>query len=207
MIAPRRLTTLVGVMAVLAALLVAATPALAKKPPPPPPPPPTLYEVTISGSLSTGDAGCTAGSALIMRDDGAGNLVADGTGGTSVPRLVFEAAVPWTRLYPVPAGDPTGFHGCHGGALSGDADGYLYLYRDGSTVTGVMWAFDWYKGTVMGPGKHPRPQEVQEYFRTWNVDCLNENTPTFTVYYYGPSGNDEIGTADLTLTITVQPKT
>ena len=159
--------------------------------------------------MDTGDAACTAGTVLIIRDQD-GHLVADGTLGTSVPRLLFEAAVPWTRLYPVPAGDPTGFHGCHGGtwpAGSTGSPGYLWLYRDGSTITSLMWAFDWYTGIVQTGRK---PKEVREYFRTWNTAPLLQGEPTaFTVRYYRPPVivDEEIGTAALTLTITVVPVT
>ena len=197
----RRKPLVLGIagVAVLAGMLLAATPAAAK---PPQPPRPTLYEVTVSGSLSTSDATCTADAVLIMRDQD-GHLVADGMLGTSVPRLVFEtggADLPWSRSYPIPAtGD--GFHECHGGGLSATGSrGYLYLYREGGDIVGLMWAFDWYTGTVQA-GK--RPKEVREYFRTWSITGLQGGTATFVVTYYGPSGITEIGTADLSLTIGV----
>ena len=187
---PRRLAILATAATVLAALM-AVSPAEAKKPAPPEPT--QYYRVTIAGSLDTGEPDCTTGTELIMRDQG-GNLVADGTLGTSVPRLLFEAAVPWERFYPDDTGD-SGFHGCHGGPFPWEPDGepdgspgYLWLYRDGGTITGLMWAFDWYTGTVPGPGKRPKPQEVEEYFRIWNSTCLEIGTPTrFTVQYAGPS--------------------
>jgi hypothetical protein len=197
----KSLATVTAVTVMLAGMLVLATPAGAKKPQPPPP---TLYQVTISGSLSTGDAGCTADAVLIMRDQD-GHLVADGSLGTSVPRLVFEAALPWSRLYPEAAGDQTGFHGCHGGAMPGSmegSNGYLYLYRQNGEIVGLMWAFDWYTGTVLGPGRQPKPREVREYFRTWNTTGLQDGTATFVITYYGPSGITEIGTTNLSFTIT-----
>jgi hypothetical protein len=206
--------------------LVIALPAAAVKPDKPgkPSPDPVFYDVTLDLAGDEGLGLCDE-APLVMTDiDGA--LLADGTGGTSVPRLLLEANVPWTRTYPVPDSPDSGasFEGCHGGALprsESDVPSYFIIHSDRSGyVSNVLWAFDVYveEGTK---GKNKTPG-VKEYFRLWGTEdasfkdasgnaCLLTPTEAVTCYVSGPFEIwhyypiEQIGVTTFEFTLTITP--
>lgn len=209
------------VLMVVAMALVIAVPATAKKPPKPSPDP-SSYEVTLSLTGAEGLGTCDE-QPLVMTDiDGA--LLADGNEGTSVPRLVLQAEIPWSRTDPVAvSGDR--FEGCHGGSLDGsesDVPSYFLIHQDRTGhLSNILWAFDVYveRGTK---GKDKIPA-VKEYFRLWgtedvsfldnsgNLCSLNPTQTTtcevsgeFDIWHYYPI--EQIGTTDFEFTLTITPK-
>ena len=156
-----------------------------------------------------------------MTGDGA--LVADGNGDTSIPRLVLQAGIPWSRTDPeVVSGDR--FDGCHGGSLEGsesDVPSYFLIHQDRTGhLSNILWAFDVYveEGTK---GKDKTPA-VKEYFRLWgtedvsflddsdNLCSLNPTGTTtchvsgeFVIWHYYPI--EQIGTTDFEFTLTITP--
>lgn len=122
-----------------------------------------VYEVTIE---LLGDEGlATTCGPLIMRPGGDGllpasALVADGTGGSSVPRLFLKVSeeLSWQRGFPEPlSGDGFGVspsnEECHGGTVEGSPspwDGLLFFdtrealdWADDTTIE-FLWHFDYY---------------------------------------------------------------
>ena len=216
--------------------LVIALPATADKPadkpdkPGKPSPDLVLYDVTLN---LTGDADglglCEDEGPLVMADiDGA--LLADGTGGTSVPRLYLRADIEWSRTDPVPFTRDE-FDECHGGALPTsdlDVPSYFIIHTDRSGyVSNVLWAFDVYvkegtKGTK-GRNKTPDIPDIKEYFRLWGAEDVSfvdefgngcPLTPTeavtcyvrgqFEVWHYYPI--EQIDVADFEFTLTITPR-
>jgi hypothetical protein len=208
----KRLVTLVAIATSLL-LVTAVVPAVAKKPPEPEP---AFYELTLQ---RTGDAGlgtCDEASTLTMLDID-GHLLADGTRGTSEPRLYLTADVPWSRTYPAETSG-TAFDGCHGGALEGSdsaVPSYFVIHGDSNgKVTGVLWAFDVY--TQAGTKGKNRTPAIKEFFRLWDYenvafegdcDILPTDTSdcsvsgTFGVWHYYPI--EEIGTDFFEYSITI----
>jgi hypothetical protein len=206
--------------------LVVALPATAKKPPKPdkPSPDPVLYDVTLNHTGAEGLGLCDGGVPLVMADIG-GALLADGTGGTSTPRLDLDADIAWSRTHP---NDDSGaeFDGCHGGPLVGsesDVPSYFIIHTDRSGyVSNVLWAFDVY--TEEGTKGKDKTPGVKEYFRLWGteeasfVDDESGNgcqlTPTktvtcsvsgpFDIWHYYPI--EQIGIADFEFTLTITPQ-
>ena len=204
--------------------LVIALPATADKPgkPDKPSPDPVFYDVTMELVDGADGLGLCVEETLVMVDlDGA--LLADGTGGTSVPRLYLRAGVDSSRTYPV---EVTGeeFNGCHGGALPGsesDVPSYFLIHTDRSGyVSNVLWAFDVYvKEGTKGKNKIPG---VKEYFRLWAFEeasftdesgngCILTPTEPVTCYVSGPFDFwhyypiEQIGITDFMFTMTIAP--
>ena len=207
------------ILLVVATAMVMALPATAKKPTKPSPDP-TFYQVTLDLTGDEGLGTCDE-EPLVMTGDGA--LVADGNGDTSIPRLVLQAGIPWSRTDPeVVDGDR--FDGCHGGSLEGsesDVPSYFLIHQDRTGhLSNILWAFDVYveEGTK---GKDKTPA-VKEYFRLWgtedvsflddsdNLCSLNPTGTTtchvsgeFVIWHYYPI--EQIGTTDFEFTITITP--
>lgn len=168
------------VVAMVGALLAMPGTALAKGKPPKPPTG-ALYDVTLVGDLATTSA-CSqdepATSHLVMQGTLNGttlNLVADGTEGTSIPRLELDTSMTGKRTFP---SEPVAFTGCHGGSpYAGSLGSYggtvvnhaglLMIAIDGDAITFNVWHFDyWWEETSVTHGKKTTSAiDVVENFR------------------------------------------
>ena len=140
---PKRVLT---IAVVLATALVMAMPAGAKKPPKPSDPP-VLMDVTMSGALATT---CDDGDGI----DGVMVMARDSQNGFSPVNLaILYLDIPGmdtSRLYPAPTSS-TGFTGCHGEQLDGNASplgGLVITLDDTGAVTDLFWHFDYYLETT-----------------------------------------------------------
>ncbi|MCJ7780222.1 MAG: hypothetical protein MUQ27_05305 [Acidimicrobiia bacterium] len=213
------------ILLTLATVMVVALPATADRPDKPgkpdePSPDPGFYDVTMDLTGAEGLGLCDEPLVMVDMD---GSLLADGTEGTSVPRLYLKAGVDPSRTHPETV---TGeeFDACHGGALEGsdsDVPSYFIIHTDRSGyISNVLWAFDVYveEGTK---GKNKIPG-VKEYFRMWAFEEASfENefgngcplTPTepvtcfvsgpFDFWHYYPI--EQIGVAAFMFTMTITP--
>ncbi len=116
-----------------------------------------FYEVTME---LLGDEGfATTCGRLVMRaayGSSGDDFVADGTGGSSAPRLFLGVSeeLSWQRDFPAPiSGDgfgvPPSSQECHGGAVEGSPlprDGLLTIAWD-DDVLELLWHFDYYYET------------------------------------------------------------
>jgi hypothetical protein len=217
------------ILLAVALALVIALPAGAGKPDKPdkpekPTPDLVFYDVTLDRTGAEGLGLCAEepeGPLVMVDIDGA--LLADGTGGTSVPRLDLRAEVPWRRSYPAISGEK--FVGCHGGPLldsESNVPSYFIIHTDRSgDLSNVLWAFDVYvkEGTK---GRNKTAGVPKEYFRLWGAEdvsfldasgdgCLLSPTDavtcyvsgSFEVWHYYPI--EQIGDADFMFTMTIEP--
>ncbi len=217
---------LIALLAVVVALLLlpAASAAAKKGGNKPPPEPAVLYEVTL-GINGAGDGlGTCVGEGSLTMAEVDGHLMADGTSGTSMPRIYLRAEVPADREFGYVADNAEGtFDGCHGGPLPGSESSvpsYFYVYADADgNVNGMLWAFDVY--VELGTKGKNRTPGVKEYFRLWSTvgtaadpegnpcpiaaaagaTCLVQGL--FEVWHYYPI--EQVGEAYFDFTLTITP--
>jgi hypothetical protein len=184
----------------------AATPTTEAAPPTTEAAPPTTVAAAVSTGVKfhevtmelLGDEGfATTCGVLIMRSGGYGSsadtLVADGTSGSSVPRLSLSVSeeLSWQRDFPEPlSGEGFGVspsnEECHGGTVEGSPvlwDGLLMLTLDDDVIE-FLWHFDYYKTESIWENFTIRGEAPVEWTESPEGERTTEVSGEFSVTWY-----------------------